>query len=64
MPEPRINDLLAAATTAARWMRQWLDDDLCDCEGDHICGRTERERELQAIEKVIQSHQVKNASNH
>jgi len=45
--------LLDAAKQAAKWMRWWLDQDECDCEGDHQCGKPERHRELEALELEI-----------
>jgi len=47
------NDLLSAAKTGAHWMRWWLEQNECECEYGHICGRNERERELKEIEGVI-----------
>lgn len=46
--------LLEAAKTAAKWMKEWLDDNLCECEGlAHGCGRTERMEELIEIQRAI-----------
>lgn len=47
--------IVDAAKLAAKWMKQWLDDDLCDCGDIHICGRIERIKELRQIEKAIQA---------
>ena len=55
------NDLLSAAKTGAKWMRWWLEENECDCEGSHICGRTERMRELEQMERVIARHEADNA---
>lgn len=47
-------NLLAACQTAEKWMAWWLSDCMCECEGGHTCGRTEREAELQNLRAVIQ----------
>ncbi len=51
--EQQRDELLAAAVIGARWMRFWIDDDLCDCDGEHHCGRTERRKELTVMEASI-----------
>ena len=49
--------LLTAAKICASWMRWWLDEYECDCIDGHICGRRERELELQKIETAISDYE-------
>ncbi len=49
----QYRDLLAAAKTGAQWMRWWLDQDECECEYGHSCGKIERTAELKEIERAI-----------
>ena len=51
--EIAFDDLLSAAKTGAKWMRWWLEQDECDCEFSHTCGRNERLRELKQMEAAI-----------
>ncbi len=53
MSETTVTELLSAAKTAEKWMQSWLDEKLCECEGYHYCGRTEREAELAQIKTAI-----------
>lgn len=46
-------ELLSAAKTGAKWMRWWLEQDECECEYDHTCGKPERTRELEQMEAAI-----------
>lgn len=48
-----VNDLLPAAKSCAKWMRWWIDQNDCDCEGIHVCGLIERSRELEGLERII-----------
>ncbi len=49
----QYRDLLAAAKTGAQWMRWWLDQDECECEYGHSCGKIARMAELKEIERAI-----------
>lgn len=51
--EDIFDDLLSAAKTGAKWMRWWLEQDECECEYGHTCGKNERLRELKQIEAAI-----------
>ena len=51
--ESPLKDLLSAAKMGAKWMEQWLDDNECECEGGHFCGRDERMNELRIMKKAI-----------
>lgn len=48
-----LNDLLSAAKTGAKWMRWWLEQDECECEYGHTCGKLERMCELEQMEAAI-----------
>ena len=48
-----LHELLSAAKTGANWMRWWLEQDECDCEYGHTCGKNERVRELEQMERAI-----------
>jgi len=48
-----LNDLLSAAKVGAKWMRWWLEQNECECEYGHTCGKTERMRELAQMEAAI-----------
>lgn len=45
--------LLAALQVSMRWMEWWLSHDLCECEGNHVCGKTERQAELDGCRAAI-----------
>lgn len=47
------NELLSAAKAGAKWMRWWLEQNECDCEHIHTCGKIERKRELEQMEAAI-----------
>lgn len=47
------SELLSAAKTGAKWMRWWLEQDECECEYGHTCGKPERTRELEQMEAAI-----------
>lgn len=42
-----------AVELGARWMQWWLDQDECDCEDGHHCGRNERQKELDSINAAL-----------
>lgn len=46
-------ELLSAAKTGAKWMRWWLEQDECECEYGHACGKPDRTRELEQMEAAI-----------
>jgi hypothetical protein len=48
-----LHGLLSAAKTGAKWMRWWLEQNECECEYGHTCGKTERMRELEEMEAAI-----------
>jgi len=63
-PAPEMN-LLEAAKLGATWMKEWLDENLCECEGPgHSCGRTERLEELRRIKAAIVFHEEACRSQH
>lgn len=45
--------LVEALESTGKWMEFWLEEDLCDCEGAHICGKTERRNELAIIKELL-----------
>ena len=45
---------LEAAKLGAKWMEWWLQNTECDCDMNHHCGKTERERELAEMKKAIE----------
>jgi len=49
-----VRAMVEQSVIAAKWMQWWLDNNECDCEEYHICGRTERKRELEALRESIQ----------
>ena len=51
------NDLLCAAKVGAKWMRWWLEQNECECEYGHTCGRKERQHELEQIERAIEKYE-------
>jgi hypothetical protein len=54
--EARIKKLEAvveAAKVLAKWMQWWLDENLCECDGIHTCGRTQREQELNKFRQAL-----------
>lgn len=50
---PQFRSLLLAAQTGFKWMSWWLEENECDCEGAHICGRSSREQELVQMQSAI-----------
>ena len=50
--------LLSAAQTGAKWMRWWLEQNECECEAGHSCGKPERMRELEQMERAIADAEV------
>lgn len=50
---PACNALLSAAKTGAKWMEWWLDQQECECEGGHFCGKDERMNELRIMKRDI-----------
>jgi hypothetical protein len=48
-----LDDLLCAAKVGAKWMEWWLDQNECECEHGHTCGRPERLAELRQIKEAI-----------
>lgn len=49
----KLAETIEAASLAAKWMRWWIDQDGCECDQSHTCGKNERIRELEYIEHVI-----------
>lgn len=45
--------LLEAAKLARQWMAHWMEQEECDCEDGHICGKRLRDRELAEIDAAI-----------
>lgn len=41
------------AVEAADHLQAWLDSDLCDCDGDHVCGRRNVQRTVDRIRKTL-----------
>lgn len=48
-----LPELIEALELSSGWMKWWLDNNECDCEMDHICGKPERQRELNAINELL-----------
>lgn len=38
---------------SVKWMKWWLDNQECDCESVHVCGKTERIHEFKQIELAL-----------
>ena len=51
--DKEISRLREAAKLGANWMKWWLDNSECECEGAHVCGHSERENELKAINEAL-----------
>lgn len=51
--------ILQAAKLARQWMAHWMENEECDCEIDHICGKRDRERELKQIDSAIAEEEAK-----
>lgn len=49
----KLEAVVKEAKVIAKWMKWWLNEDLCDCDTYHICGRPQRERELQSFEQAL-----------
>lgn len=47
--------LRKAAKLGEKWMNWWLQQNECECDGDHVCGRPERQRELDQIRAALAS---------
>jgi hypothetical protein len=45
--------LLDAAIRGADWMHWWIEYECCDCDGSHICGKTERTANLTVMREAI-----------
>lgn len=50
------NELIKAAKIGANWLQHWLDEDECCCDGTHICGRYQKQRELDRMNHVISEY--------
>lgn len=46
-------DLLDALQVTTKWMEWWLSNDICECEGSHVCGKPDRQEELDAARSAI-----------
>ena len=53
-----VRRMRQAAEIGALWMRWWLDQHECDCDGEHTCGRRERENDLRSIEAALMGPNV------
>lgn len=51
--EAKITKLARALKPAIRWMQEWLDEDLCECEYGHTCGKNERQAELEQMKQAL-----------
>lgn len=51
--------IIEAAKKGAEWMKWWLQNEECDCDMDHICGKPARRRELREIEEAIAKEEAK-----
>ncbi|GEM_PF-4290586 len=49
----QIKLMLNAAQTIANWMQWWLNENECDCIDGHICGRIERQKELDEFYRAL-----------
>jgi hypothetical protein len=54
-PSPPVQgELREALKIGIKWMRNWLNEDLCDCDGlGHICGKDQRRREVEQMEAAL-----------
>lgn len=49
-------NILEAAKKGAEWMRWWVSNACCECEGvGHSCGLTQRKKELAEMEAAIKA---------
>jgi hypothetical protein len=49
-----IKKLVEALTDGTKWMKWWLDQEICDCdEYGHHCGKTERRAELKMMNEAL-----------
>jgi len=47
--------LVETSKNAATWMKWWLDQRECDCDGTHTCGFTERQKELKELREALKA---------
>lgn len=46
-------DLLESLQVTVKWMEWWLSQQICECEADHVCGKKERQQELDNARSAI-----------
>ena len=51
--EEQRRELLEHLKITSAWMRWWINQSECDCDGPHHCGLPDRERECQAAQNEI-----------
>jgi hypothetical protein len=51
----QLAELKVAASKSAKWMQWWLDQNECECDGLHTCGKLERRLELEELKKLLDS---------
>lgn len=51
--EIKVKELEEALTQCLQWFEWWLDDNVCECENDHTCGKNERILEYDKLRKVL-----------
>lgn len=51
----RQKELIESAEVCANWMQRWLDQEECECEYGHSCGKAERARELARLYNAIEA---------
>lgn len=48
-----LDEARRAVKIGATWMRWWLQNQECDCEAGHICGRQDRLIELEQMDSIL-----------
>lgn len=47
------SELLEALKKTTAWMQWWLDQNECECEQGHTCGKTQRQNDLDSANAAI-----------
>lgn len=51
--ETRAKELAEQARIAGEMIRDWLDQNVCDCGKRHTCGKIQREKELGQLYRAL-----------
>ena len=51
--EKEIARLREATEVGIKWMQDWVDQSLCDCEYGHTCGLPERKAEIEMMKQAL-----------